>query len=104
MDLKAIVIYTQSGKTAALVSKYRPKNDIYALCPNPEVVRRIGLYWGIVPVPFPLFDQTEGLLQAVNDHLLEKGYAGKGDLVAITYGAPIPSKCPSNMLRIHRVE
>ena len=104
MDLKAILIYTQSGRTATLVSKIRPHADIFAFCPHETVVNRMGLLWGVTAVRFPLYEYTEGLIDALNAEMLQRGYGKPGDLVAITYGSPIPAKNPSNMLKLHRLE
>jgi pyruvate kinase len=103
MELKAILIYTQSGRTATLVSKFRPRADIFAFCPHENIVNKMGLLWGVTPIRFPLFDYTEGLIEALNREMLHRGYAEPGDLVAITYGSPIPVKNPSNMLKLHQL-
>jgi pyruvate kinase len=103
MNLKAIVVYTQTGKTATLVSKFRPQADILAFCPYEEVINRLGLLWGVTPVPFSIFEYTEGLIEGLNDELLKKGYASRGDMVAITYGSPLPAKSETNILKIHQV-
>ncbi|MEE4357117.1 MAG: pyruvate kinase [Desulfococcaceae bacterium] len=104
IGIRAIVVYTQTGRTANLISKLRPHTDIFAFCPHAEVVRRMGLLWGITPIPFPVYEYTEGLIEGLNDELLKRGYVQIGDLVAITYGSPIPAKNQSNMLKIHRIE
>ncbi|MFC1453141.1 pyruvate kinase [Verrucomicrobiota bacterium] len=103
MDIKAICVYTQSGRTAALISKFRPQVDIYAFCPLPDIVTRVGLLWGVTPVAFPLFERSDGLLTAMNEYIFSKGVARPGELVAIAFGSPIPARCPSNMLRLHEV-
>ncbi|MGE0087465.1 MAG: pyruvate kinase [Desulfococcaceae bacterium] len=104
IGIRAIVVYTQTGRTATIVSKLRPNADIFAFCPNAEVVRRMGLLWGVTPIPFPVYEYTEGLIEGLNDELLKRGFVQTGDLVAITYGSPIPAKNRSNMLKIHRME
>ena len=81
-----------------------PGTNIIAFSPNAAVVNRLGLSWGVTPLPSLVFEYTEGLIEALNDELLRKGFAQKGDLVAITYGSPIPAENPSNMLRIHTIE
>ncbi|MEZ4528360.1 MAG: pyruvate kinase [Desulfobacterales bacterium] len=104
IGIRAIVVYTQTGRTAAIVSKLRPNADIFAFCPNAEVVRRMGFLWGVTPIPFPVYEYTEGLIEGLNDELLKRGFVQAGDMVAITYGSPIPAKNQSNMLKIHRME
>ena len=50
LDLAAIAIFTESGNTARLLSKYRPDAPIYALSPFEEVVNRAMLLWGTLPI------------------------------------------------------
>ena len=48
--LRAIAVFTASGRTAALVSAHRPEADVVAFGPSADVLRRLALYWGVVPV------------------------------------------------------
>ena len=103
MAVRAICVFTQSGRTALLASKFRPPVEIYAFCPEPAVVERLGLLWGVVPVPFPRFERSDELILALDRHLADTGLARPGERVAITFGSPPSDKCPSNMLRLHEV-
>ena len=49
--IKAIVVFTESGYTARLVSKARPRPPIVAFSPRPEVCSRMALLWGVLPRP-----------------------------------------------------
>ena len=50
MNIKHIVIMTESGETAKQMASYRPDAIIYALCPNWNVCRELNLIWGIIPI------------------------------------------------------
>jgi pyruvate kinase len=53
LDLRAIVVFTDSGMTARMLSKYRPVPRIYAFTPHEAVCNRMNLLWGVTPVRCP---------------------------------------------------
>src|SRR5215469_10425138 len=50
LDMKAICVYTETGGTPRLISKYRPKAAIYAFASSRAVCARLNLMWGVEPV------------------------------------------------------
>jgi pyruvate kinase len=99
-----IAAFTLSGVTARLLSHYRPPVPIVAFSPNQEVRRRMALYWGVVPrVLEPIQDQ-EMMVKRVEEELLSRGLALKGDKVVIVYGAPVGQPGKINSLRLHTIE
>src|SRR5690606_27533794 len=49
MPLKALVTFTRDGRTARLLSEFRPRAMIVAITPRPEVANQLALEWGIIP-------------------------------------------------------
>ncbi len=49
INAKAIVACTETGTSARLVAKYRPQQPLYGVSRIAATVRRMALYWGIVP-------------------------------------------------------
>jgi len=49
LNLKAVAVFTQSGASARLISKYRPRVPVFAFSPFDNVMRRTALYWGVTP-------------------------------------------------------
>ncbi|HYR03426.1 MAG TPA: pyruvate kinase [Syntrophobacteria bacterium] len=47
LKARALVVFTQSGSTAALISKFRPQLPIFAFTPFLEIEQRLALYWGV---------------------------------------------------------
>ena len=85
---KAILIPTVSGKTARLMSNFRPEIPLFAVSPNEQIVRRMQLYWGVIPFrgkmeknPYILIDHS---IQIVRN----KGFVEEGDTILITAGDP----------------
>jgi pyruvate kinase len=98
-DVAAIVAFTQSGYTARLVSKDRPPVPIFALTPEEEVSRRVGLYWGVTPIMCMHLDHLNELDAYVRKALPEYGF-GQGTRVAMTGGHPLAHHGPTNFIKI----
>jgi pyruvate kinase len=104
LDAKYIVVFTQSGFAARLMSKFRPKVPIIALTPSSWVARRMNLLWGVQP--FVLKDAGEfheQIVDRVDDYLLAKDIVRPGDRLVILMGSPIYQRAKTNLLRVHRV-
>ncbi len=98
-----IVAFTHSGYTARLLSKYRPRVPVLAFTPSEEVIRRMSLYWGVVPMRMNLLKSTDAVFDAVETILLESGLARKGDSVVITASAPIGGEGKTNIMKLHHL-
>jgi pyruvate kinase len=104
LDAKYIVVFTQTGFAARLMSKFRPKVPIIALTPSSWVARRMNLLWGVQP--FVLKDAGEfheQIVDRVDDYLLAKDIVRPGDRLVILMGSPIYQRAKTNLLRVHRV-
>lgn len=98
-----IVVLTQRGMTAALVSKTRPKAPVYALTPTPEIARQLALRWGITPIPIAYPSTTEEALTVVQQVMLGKGLASPGDQVIVVGSTPFARRGRTNFLKVHRI-
>lgn len=105
MELKAsaIITATQTGHTASMVSKYRPKCPIIAVTPSDKVARRLALSWGVFPILSKKIESTDELIEKSVDMSLKTGYVKKGDLVVIAAGIPVSYSGTTNMLKVHIV-
>ena len=104
LDAKFIVVFTQTGFAAQLMSKFRPKPPVIALTPSSWVARRMNILWGVQP--FVLKDAGEyheQIVDRVDDYLLSKDVVRPGDRLVILMGSPIYQRAKTNLLRVHRV-
>ena len=104
LDAEAIITSTESGYTARMVSKYRPKAPIIAVTPDEQVMRRLSLVWGVMPVLGGMADDDgrdvrNGRRQAPSN----PGSSSLGDLVVITAGVPVGRSGTTNLIKIHHV-
>jgi len=100
----AILAFTQTGSTAALVSKYRPSLPIYAVTPSRQVRRRLTLYAGVHSLRVVIEGDTEAQIRSVERTVLTTGRLKKGDVVVITMGSPLSSPGTTNLMKVHRLE
>jgi pyruvate kinase len=95
----AVIVYTMTGWSAKVMSKFRPNAPIYALTPLKSTFNQLALYWGITPFICPLGSSTDQMLGYGEKILLQKGFIKKGQTVLITAGGTAKHKA-SNMLKI----
>ncbi len=104
INAKYIVVFTQSGFAAKLMSKFRPHAPIIALTPSSWVARRMNILWGVQP--YVLRDAGEfheQIVERVDEYLLQKEIVRAGDRLVILMGSPIYQRAKTNLLRVHRV-
>ncbi len=99
----AIITSTKSGHTARMVSKYRPKARVIAVTPKMEVVRKLTLVWGVIPLLVSETRGTDEMIEAAIQTSLAAGLIKCGDLVVITAGIPVGVPGTTNMLKVHIV-
>ena len=103
LNATAILTPTQSGITARMISKYRPKALIVAATPFSEVARRLTLQWGIEPLVVQESPGTDQLLSVAVTSALDKNYIQTGDIVVITAGVPVGQVGSTNMIKVQVV-
>ncbi len=99
----AIVTATQSGHTARMVSKYRPRAPLIAVKKKKKVARRLRLVWGVSPIQSPFLANTDETIHRAVQVALEAGAIGRGDLVVITAGAPAGVPGTTNLVQVQTV-
>jgi len=100
----AILAFTQTGGTAALIAKYQPSLPIIAVTPHQQVERHLSLYRGIKSMLVDIQGDTEAQILSAETAILKQGTLEDGDIVVITMGSPISAAGTTNLLKIHRLE
>ena len=88
LNAKLITTATVHGRTARLISNFRPKAPILALTPSEKDGRRLMLNYGIYPVLMPLMNSTDEVLEHSVETAKEFTELSQGDIVVITGGFP----------------
>jgi pyruvate kinase len=102
LKAKAIVVFTQSGSTAALIAKFRPHLPIIAFTPKHEIRQKLALYWGVRTWMVGSMEEPGQQIEVVEKTLLAEGFK-KGDVVVITMGAPLEARGSTNLMRVHKL-
>ncbi|HEX8538806.1 MAG TPA: pyruvate kinase, partial [Cystobacter sp.] len=103
MRIGTIVAYTERGRTARLISEFRPGARVVALTPNPETVNRMALYWGVTPRRVGRLQSTDAMLRQVRRLCREEGLCPGGTPVVIVAGVPLNEPGSTNMISVHRI-
>lgn len=103
LNVNAIITPTESGHTARMISKYRPKAPIVAITANQSVNRQLSLVWGVTPVLSRRAHTTDEMLEISIDAGLETGIFKRGDRVIITAGVPVGESGTTNLMKVHVV-
>jgi pyruvate kinase len=101
LRLKWIVVFTHSGFTARLISRYRPLVPIVAFAPEPETRRRMALVWGVAPLEIADLRKVEQLAEISEKRLLREKMVRKGDVIAIVAGTPMGVRGTTNFMKFH---
>ena len=100
----AILAFTQTGSTAALVSKYRPALPILAVTPYEKVRRMLALYSGVHSLRVDIEGDTETQIIKVEEAVLSTGLFKKKDVVVITMGSPLSAPGTTNLMKVHELQ
>lgn len=103
LDVNAIITPTESGHTARMISKYRPKAPIVAVTAKDYVQRRLSLVWGVYPQLGLEVTTTDEMLDIAVEESVNSGIVKHGDLVVITAGVPVGEAGTTNLMKIHVV-
>ena len=102
LPMRAIAVFTESGNTARMLSKHRPKVRIYAFSRKPEVCNRMNTLWGVHPVHKDQWESAEEMLKTAETELLPKGLLRPGDVLGLVAGTKLTSGA-TNFMRLHTV-
>ena len=101
LHMRAIVVFTHSGFTARMVSRYRPMVPIIAFSPTAETRRKLVLIWGVFPVEIAETRKIDRLANVSEKKLLAERLVKKGDVIGIVAGTPMGVRGTTNFMKFH---
>jgi len=102
-EASTIAVFTRSGRSAYLISKERPAATIVAYTPHQHVLRRLNLWWGVLPRISALIGNTEDLINWVEEQLLIEGLARSGERVVVMGGMPVAGEAQTNFVKVDQL-
>jgi len=100
-NVAAIVVFTQSGRTARLMSKTRPDVPILAFTPELCTFQQMSLYWGVTPLLVPYADTLEMMIKHVETAIATTTRLKKGQQVILISGFPVGAFRQPNLALLH---
>ncbi len=106
MDLNAaaIVAATYEGRTARMISRFRPACPIVALTVTEKVRRQLAISWGVEAFLSGSVDSTDRMFSLCAECALKEGIVERGDTVVITAGVPLGSSGGTNLIKAQVIE
>jgi pyruvate kinase len=98
-----LIAFTETGRSARLISRWRCQTPLLAFTPNPRVRSQLSLSWGVETFLVPQVRHTDDMVVQVDKALLEIGRATAGERVVIVAGVPPGIPGTTNGMRVHKM-
>ncbi len=98
----AIAVFSFSGSSVQLVSKFRPRHPILGLTTQSSAKHRLALMWGTDGATIPEKDHSRDLIVAAEEVCLDRGMGQRGDAIVIVSGVP-GGHGGTNRVMVHRL-
>lgn len=98
-----LIAFTETGRSARLISRWRCQTPLLAFTPNPRVRSQLALSWGVETFLVPQVRHTDDMVRQVDRALLEIGRATPGERVVIVAGVPPGVPGTTNGMRVHKM-
>ncbi len=103
INAKAIISLTHAGKTARMLSRFRPECPIISTTVFPKVERQLNLSWGVMPILIDEVKNTDELFEAGIKAGAKSGLLSDGDLVVLTGGTPVGMSGTTNTIKVQTI-
>ena len=102
-DMKAIIVFSNSGKSAKLVSALRPSVKILTISPNINVSRQVSLLWGVESINSRDANGWQDMMSITKEIIKKYKFIKRNDFVVNTAGLPFGKAGMTNMIRLYKV-
>lgn len=100
LNAKMIITVTTSGKTARMISRYRPECQIMGCTTDPVVCRQLNMSWGVTPLMIAVEHDTFELFDHAIQAVERAGYLKDGELAVLTAGVPLGTSGTTNIIKV----
>jgi pyruvate kinase len=103
IDASYLIAFTETGRSARLIARWRCETGLLAFTPNPRVRSQLALVWGVETFLVPQVQHTDDMVAQVDKALLDIGRATIGERVVIVAGVPPGVPGTTNGMRVHKM-
>ncbi len=103
VDASFIVALTRSGRTARMISRYRPSEHIVVLSDTSKHINKLALSFGCDPVHTENFKTVEEAMVVVRQVALKNKLAKKGEKVVLVWGFPFGRSKDTNLILVETI-
>jgi pyruvate kinase len=103
LNARLVVIYSQTGATARIFSKFRFSVPLIALSTDPRALRRMALHYGVIPQQMAPADELGELVARVDRLVQECNLADAGDRIVVVAGSSLGTPGTMNGIVLHTV-
>ncbi len=103
LNATAIICLTTSGKTANIISGFRPRARIISITQHMDVLNSMEMMWGIQTHMIKPYKTMEDVLTQIDQLMVTHGLAKTGDRVILTLGQPIAQGAKTNSIYVHTI-
>ncbi len=103
LNVAAVAVFTNTGRTAQMMSKARPRVPIMAFTPVAGTFGRMALFWGVMPYLVPMASTLREMVNQADSKLMATNWVQPGQQVVIISGFPVNTMRPPNMALLHNV-
>jgi pyruvate kinase len=103
IDASHLIAFTETGRSARLIARWRCPTKLLAFTPNPRVRSQLALVWGVETFLVPQVQHTDNMVVQVDKALLDIGRASIGERVVIVAGVPPGVPGTTNGMRVHKI-
>ena len=104
INAKAIVVYTASGVSARMISRFRPEAVIIAMTSSDRVYHQLATSWGVIPSICQTFDNTDDMFINAEETVKRLGIAAADDNIVITAGVPLGKNVGTNLIKVAKLD
>jgi len=103
LDARMVVVASATGETALSLSKNRNFVPTVGVSDSEATLRRMCLYWGVIPLAGAPTGESAKLLRHVTRWGYAAGLLTAGDRIVLLTGSDVTGKT-HNMIQVHEVE
>lgn len=103
INAKVIIALTESGFTARMISRCKPKQPILVMTPNQKTCNRMALSFGCYPYLINKFKDISEVVDVAKKIAIKSKMVKRGDKIVISAGIPFGKSGGTNLILVQVV-